>query len=165
MSSTPRLGLPFLSAGQAQKEVVHNEALQTLDALVTGAVEEPPRPAPPATPDLGSCYIVSEDATGAWAGLAQSLAAFTSAGWRFIAPREGMILYVRSTGTSACYRSGAWEVGQVRGSALVLGGQQVVGARAAAITGPVGGATVDSEARAAIDQILATLRQHGLIEL
>ena len=83
----------------------------------------------------------------------------------FARSREGMILYVRSTGTSARFRSGAWEVGQVRGSTLVLGGQQVVGPRAAAIAGAVGGATVDSEARAAIDQILATLRQHGLIEL
>ena len=34
MSGTPRLDLPFLSAGQAQKEFTHNEALQTLDLIV-----------------------------------------------------------------------------------------------------------------------------------
>ena len=46
MSGTPRLALPFLSPGQAQKEFTHNEALQTLDFLIAGAVEEAPRPAP-----------------------------------------------------------------------------------------------------------------------
>ena len=34
MSNTPRLRVPFLSPGQAQKEFFHNEALQTFDILV-----------------------------------------------------------------------------------------------------------------------------------
>ena len=34
MNGTPRLSLPFLSPGQAQKEFTHNEALQILDAVV-----------------------------------------------------------------------------------------------------------------------------------
>jgi len=38
MAATPRLSLPFLSVGQAQKEFTHNESLQTLDALVAGAL-------------------------------------------------------------------------------------------------------------------------------
>jgi hypothetical protein len=50
------------------------------------------------------------------------------------------------------------------GSALLLDGVQVVGARASAIASPVGGTTVDSEARATIGQLLDALRQHGLIE-
>ena len=55
------------------------------------------------------------------------------------------------------------ELGFVRGSSLVLGGQQVVGTRLPPIA-PSGGATTDVEARAAITQILAALRQHGLID-
>lgn len=47
MAGTPRLALPFLSVGQAQKEFTHNESLQTLDILVAGAIEEPPRVTPP----------------------------------------------------------------------------------------------------------------------
>jgi Protein of unknown function (DUF2793) len=164
MSSTPRLGLPFLSAGQAQKEVFHNEALQTLDVLVGGAVEEPPRASPPAAPSAGACYIVGAGATGAWAGQADCLAAFTTAGWRFTAPQEGATVYVRSTGTFALFRAGAWEFGQLRGSAVLVGGQQVVGNRAPAISSPSGGTVVDSEARGIIEQILAAIRQHGLIE-
>ena len=79
-------------------------------------------------------------------------------------PIEGMVAYVRSVGVWACYRSGAWELGELRGNSLILDGVQVVGSRLAAISGASGGATVDAESRATIDQILAALRQHGLIE-
>ena len=52
----------------------------------------------------------------------------------------------------------------VRGSSVILGDQQVLGPRAAAIGSPAGGTTVDSGARNIIAQILEALRQHGLIE-
>lgn len=164
MSSTPRLGLPFLSAGQAQKEIFHNEALQTLDSLVAPAVEELPRSAPPPSPVAGACYIVGPSPTGEWTGKADHLAAFTSAGWRFIPPQDGLTCYVRSASSWALFRTGAWEVGEVRGSSVVLAGQQVVGQRLGAIVTPSGGSVVDSEARGSLGQILAALRQHGLIE-
>ena len=141
-----------------------NEALQTLDALVAGAIEEPASANPPTAPAVGACYVVADGATDAWAGFAQSVAAWTSGGWRFISPAEGMSLYERTTGTWTVFRNGAWEAGLVRGSALVIGDEQVVGPRAAAIASPAGGATVDLESRASIDAILEALRQHGLIE-
>jgi hypothetical protein len=164
MSVTPRLEMPFLSAGQAQKEFFHNEALQTLDALVAGAVEEGPRSAPPSAPAVGASYIVGALPTGAWGGKPQFVATFTSGGWRFVTPVEGMTLYVKSTGNWATFRLGAWEIGSLRGSNVVLNGQQVVGSRATAIASAVGGTTIDVQARAALDQILAALRQHGLID-
>lgn len=77
---------------------------------------------------------------------------------------EGMTAFVRTSAQTAVYRQGAWEIGQIRGATLILGGQQVVAARGAAIASPSGGATVDSQARGAVDLILAALRQHGLIE-
>ncbi|HEY7006055.1 MAG TPA: DUF2793 domain-containing protein, partial [Sphingomicrobium sp.] len=150
--------------GQAQKEFTHNESLQTLDALVGGGVEEPPRATPPASPVVGASYIVAEGASDTWAGKAQSVATWTSGGWRFIAPVEGVSLYERSSGTIAAFRNGAWEFGIVRGASLLIGGLQVVGPRAAAIGSPTGGSVVDAEGRAAIEAILGTLRQHGLID-
>jgi hypothetical protein len=127
-------------------------------------VEEAPRNDPPASPAAGACYIVGNSPTGEWAGKSQCIAGYTSGGWRYISATIGMVAHVKPMGISAQYRAGAWELGVLRGTGLILGGVQVVGSRLPAIPGPSGGATVDVEGRAAINQVLAALRQHGLIE-
>ena len=76
---------------------------------------------------------------------------------------DGFSVYLKAENQVACYRAGAWEIGVLRGSSVSIGGVRVVGSQAAAIVSPSGGATVDSQARGTIDQILAALRQHGLI--
>jgi hypothetical protein len=131
--------------------------------VVAAAVEEPPRASPPSSPAVGVSYIVSSAPTGAWAGKSQCLAGYTSGGWRFVTPFEGLTAFVRSTATWATYRAGTWEIGLLRGASVVIGGQQVIGSRAAAISSASGGTTIDVQARAVIDQILTALRQHGLI--
>lgn len=131
-------------AGQAQKDLFHNEALQVLDAVVAAAVEGLPQAAPPASPAVGSGYIVGSSPSGDWAGHANQLAAYTSGGM-------------------AVYRNGSWEIGKLRGSEVIVDGQKVVGARGATIASPAGGTMVDTEARAAIGEILAAMREHGLI--
>ena len=88
----------------------------------------------------------------------------TAGGWRFVAPIEGLAAFVRSSGLSAVYRSGTWELGTLRGDKFVVGGQQVVGPRGSAIPTPPAGSVVDTEARAAVAAILSALRLHGLIE-
>ena len=50
MSDTPRLGLPLLAAGQAQKHVTHNDALMRLDALAHLAVASRAQTVPPGSP-------------------------------------------------------------------------------------------------------------------
>ena len=147
------------------RNIISLGALQVLDVLVAGAVEGLPFASPPATPAIGDCYIVAGSPSGAWAGHAQQLAAYTSGGWRFVAPRDGMSVYVASSGNTAVYHGGSWEVGTLNGSQLVVGGQKVVGSREAAIVAPTGGTTIDAEARTAIGQILTAMRQHGLIEM
>jgi hypothetical protein len=52
----------------------------------------------------------------------------------------------------------------VRGVSLIIGGQQVVGERQAAIDAAAGGPVVDTEGRLTIAAMLDALRQHGLIE-
>lgn len=163
MSATARLGIPLLSAGQAQKEFFHNEAIQILETLTCPAVEEGPRQIPPSAPTTGACFILGTAPTGAWAGKANALACYTQGGWRFVSAIEGMAAYIRSESIWAVFRSGGWELGKLRGSSVIVEGNQVVGSRAPAIAGPGGGSTVDAESRAAVDQILAALRQHGLI--
>jgi hypothetical protein len=149
--------------GQAQKELWHNEALQILDVLVAGAVEDGPMNDPPLSPVIGTTYLVGDSPTGEWASHPGQVAAFGLAGWLFLAPSDGMQLFVRSTATVALYRFGTWEVGTLRAGRLLVDGLQVVGPRVAAVADPSGGTVVDAEARLAIGEILAGLRQHGLI--
>src|SRR5690242_6652469 len=111
MDTTPKLGLPMLAVGQAQKENCVNESLAILDSVVSAAVESPPLNDPPAAPVAGSSYLVGEAPTGEWSGEAQSLATFTSGGWRFVTATEGLTAYVRSTGARALYSDGAWQIG------------------------------------------------------
>ena len=163
MENTARLGLPLLSPGQAQKEVVHNEALLALDAIVAGCVEEEPRVSAPANPEPGQAFIVAQGAAGDWAGLDGKILSFTSAGWRQLDPFEGLSLKVRWTGIDATYRNGEWDLGSVRAERLVVDGEQVVGSRVGAISAPAGGTVVDGEVRACVGAILDALRAHGLI--
>jgi hypothetical protein len=137
--------------------------LQALDVIVAAAVEGPPLAAPPASPAIGACYIVGASPSGAWAGKAQNLAAYTSGGWRFVVPRDGLNAYVKSSGVTAAFRGTAWVMGDVSGTQVSIDGVKVVGVRGAAIAGPSGGATVDAEARTAVGLILAALRAHGMI--
>jgi hypothetical protein len=161
--STSRFELPFILPGQAQKELFHNEALVEIDAALHAAVEGAPAASPPASPVEGQCWIVAEGAGGAWAGQAGSLAAWTAGGWRFVPPVEGMAAWDKAAGVERRYRGGAWSSGQIFGSAVVIGGQQVVGPRRPVVPSPSGGTIIDAEARTAVDAVIATLMSHGLI--
>jgi hypothetical protein len=164
MSGTSaRWGLPLLEAGQAQKEVFHNEALTLLDLLVHTGVVATALNTPPASPGEGQAWIVGTAPDGAWTGRANQIAGWTAGGWRFVAPREGMGVWCEAQATPARWRTGAWEYGQVRAERLLVNGVPVVGAQQAAIAEPAGGTTVDARTRAAVSQILAALRAHGLI--
>lgn len=138
-------------------------ALQVLDALCAPSVEQGPLDTPPASPAVGVSYIVGAAPTGAWAGKSNKIANFSSGGWRFIDPPVGTRLFVVGTGLTAEFRSSGWQLGVVHADTVRIGGVQVVSAQSGAIAAPAGGATVDTEGRAAIGQILSALRAHGLI--
>ena len=146
---TIRLKMPLLAAGQAQKEITHNEALTVLDLAVHAAVSGVGVTTPPATPALGAAWIVGDVPTGAWAGQALALAGWTAGGWRFVAPTEGMTVWHLADRRTLRHVAGAW-----------VGG---VGVPAAAIPEPLGGSVIDAETRSAVAAILRMLRQHGLI--
>ena len=133
------------------------------DLVASAAVDGFLVDAPPATPSIGACYIVGANPTGDWSGRALALAGYTAGGWRFVAAIEGLSAVDKASGETATFNDGAWEKGQVRAAMLLVGGNQVVGARLAAVSDPTGGTIVDVEARAAVAAILARLRGHGLI--
>lgn len=138
---SPRYGLPLLFAGQAQKEVFVNEAHALADALLHCAIEGEAT-APPATPENGENWLVGTPATGAWAGQDGLLACRQADNWLFVAPRDGMRLLDRSLGQDRRY-IGGWRIAE---EALE----------------PIGGSTVDAEARAAILQLIAALKAAGI---
>ena len=160
---SPRFALPLLQAGQAQKEVSHNEAIVALELLGQPIAETIGDDLPPADPAAGASWIVGTAPGGGWAGHPGAMACFTPGGWRFFEAIEGMSAYVRATGLIARYRAGAWVVGEAHVATVSIGGDRVLGPRRPAISGASGGATIDAEARAAIDAVLAALRSHGLI--
>ena len=163
MDQTARFAIPFLAPGQVQKEMQVNEALQRIDLLLCAVVEGPPANDPPPGPLPGQTYLVAEAPNGDWAGNGGAIAGFTDGGWRFTAPPEGAQVLDRTTGEIAVRRNGNWETGVVRAREIQVGGQKVLGEQGPPIAGPAGGSTVDAEARAAISEILAALRAHGLI--
>lgn len=158
-----RLALPLLNAGQAQKEIYHNEALAMLDLLTHAAVEDHDIDTPPSSPSVGQCWIVGASPSGAWAGHAGELAGWTSGGWRFFAPRAGMIIWNIGAEYWLHHDGTAWVPGVVPATALKIDGIQVVGAQQGAIADPAGGSVIDDEGRAVIGLILSALRTHGLI--
>ncbi|MCV9937028.1 DUF2793 domain-containing protein [Boseaceae bacterium BT-24-1] len=94
MSDTPRLGLPLLAAGQAQKHVTHNDALMRLDTLVHLVVASRTQTVPPTTPGETSAYIVPAAGSGVFAGHADDLAIFEDGAWSFLEPRAGWQAWV-----------------------------------------------------------------------
>ncbi len=157
-----RLKLPLLAAAQAQKEVTHNEALTLADIAVQAVVQSVAPPTIPTAPLAGQCWIVGASPGGAWAGQAGAIAAWTSGGWRFVAPFQGMTVWSIADGVMVRRTASAWTVGALTAATLTVGGQQVVGSRQPRVSGPSGGTTVDIQARAAIAAILAGLETHGL---
>lgn len=158
-----RLNLPLLAAGQAQKEIAHNEALSLLEIATAPAVVSIDLPVPPVTPAIGMCWIVAAGASGAWAGQAGKIACRVEGGWRFLAPIDGLRAWIIDRELWASRRAGAWIVGIEPAVAIEIGGERVVGARQSAIPDPAGGTVIDDRARTSISAILSMLRKHGLI--
>lgn len=90
---SPRLALPFLAPSQAQKHVIHNEALELLDVMVQTVITTFDADTPPAEPDPQAIYAIGSTPMGEWAGAAGHLARWADTGWIIIAPRPGWIAW------------------------------------------------------------------------
>jgi len=141
-STTPRFALPLLYTGQAQKEVFVNEAFTLADALLHCTVEGEAT-APPENVTDGAAWIVATGAFGDWSGKDGMLASRANGAWIFIAPRNGMRVFDGSTRQDRLF-SGYWR-------------------KASPLAEPVGGSTVDGEARAAIVNLVASLQAVGIL--
>jgi hypothetical protein len=140
---TSRFALPLLAAGQAHKELFHNEALARIDFLIhpiVQAIETDPTAIVPAP---GQSWLVGPGAAGDWLNQDDKIAGWTGNGWLFIAPKALMRIYIELIDNFAVYR-GTWQLMD-------------------AVASPAAGSVIDAEARLAIDSILAALEAQGIL--
>jgi uncharacterized protein (DUF3084 family) len=141
-STTLNTGLPLLVAGQAQKEFFVNQALAILDAFAPGAVVAS-LSEPPSNPAEGNCYRVIAPASQAWVGCEDHIAIRVGGAWHMVAPREGMRLFDRAADRSLFFQA-TWQ-------------------SASTPAAPTDGTVVDAEARTVLVNLIAALRQVGLL--
>ena len=140
--ATPRLRLPLLFSGQSQKEVTVNEALWAIDLLLAGAVAGT-RSSPPAVPSSEDSWIIGTAPTGPFAGRTDQIAGWSDGGWRFASPAEGMRIYDREVAAIRFFTT-TWNT-------------------ISAPSAPVGGASIDIEARTCLTALIDALHQAGII--
>ncbi len=94
--ATPRLDLPLLQGGQAQKHLTMNAALMRLESLVQAKASSRTTAAQPSSPVNGDTYILPASPTGTvWSGLAAgSFVRFDSGAWEVIPFPAGAVVYV-----------------------------------------------------------------------
>jgi hypothetical protein len=162
MTLTPRHGLPLLDAGQAQKEVTHNEALLAIDTRLHSAVETRGLAEPPSDPLSGASYIVPEGASDAWTGKRDMIANWDGFGWRFSIPTRGWLAWIADEAVFSVYDAG-WSAGGWPVDGLRVAGRSVLSAPPASVSSPAGGGVVDNECRTAVAELLSALRNQGLV--
>ena len=108
--TTPRLSLPFVAAGQAQKHITVNEALGKLDGLVQLAVQSRTTTAQPASPADGAMHILPTGATGAsWFDKAAGLLAhYVDGAWEALTPKAGWLAWIIDEGLALIHDGENW---------------------------------------------------------
>jgi hypothetical protein len=107
-STTPRLGLPYIAAGQASPEVALATALNRLDCLSQGVVQSVGTNTPPGSPAQGATYILGASPTGAWAGRANDVAYYVGTGWIIFDPSQGWEFFNVADATRYRWSGSAW---------------------------------------------------------
>lgn len=123
MTDTSRHHLPLLAAGQAQKEVTHNEAVLAIDRMLQLAVASRALAVAPAMPADGAIYIVAAAPSGAWLGHAGRLASHDGYGWSFTDPVQGCLAWIADETVFTVY-DGAWSQGGWPASGLRAAGRR-----------------------------------------
>jgi len=151
VETTSRYGLPLLVAGQGQKDLTHNEAIEAMDALLQPLLLGRAPTSPPASNVAGDAWLIPANAEGEWGGKSGVVAVWTSGGWRYRAPAERFTAWLKSENRRIRKTATGW-----RDEAPFEGGR-------VAIAEPSGGTMIDVEARSILALLLAQLAEVGLI--
>lgn len=160
---TERAETTILRDPYSKKPYVYFYATQLLELAVQPVVMTGPTNQPPTAPAYGEMYICGPQPAAAWAGRANSLALFTTSGWRFLSSKAGMKASTQADGLTWAFNGSQWAAGRIDAAEVRVAGIKVLGGQAQSISEPSGGTVQDAQARASIGSILAALRAHGLI--
>ncbi len=111
MDWSPKLDLPYILSGQAQKHVTHNEAISLIDCLVQMTVKSADTATQPEHVSEGDMYILPDQMTGSkWEHMSPaSLAVYTGGAWKEIIPKIGWICAVVDTSSLLMFSSEGWQ--------------------------------------------------------
>jgi len=118
-TTSHNLGLPFITAAQAQKHVTHNEAIRALDVIVQLSVLSQNQTTPPMEVVNGDRYIVSVNATADWVGHDNEIAAFQDGAWSFHRPLAGWLSWVVDENAAYIWSGENWTQLQTGGAPLI----------------------------------------------
>lgn len=109
-----------------------------MHCLVCGEASSPPENALE-----NDAWIVGADASGDWSGRDGAIALSRGSGWAFVIPRDGLRVFDASRGAEMLF-FGLWR-------------------KASLPVEPLGGTSVDGEARTAINDLVSALQALGIL--
>jgi hypothetical protein len=107
--NTRNLNLPTWDEGNTEPDLVFNQLLLVVDALLKSGVESI-ETTPPGSPVEGQAWIVGTGATGAWVGHDDDIAISVTggSGWKFVSPVIGWSIWVVDLSSNYQYLT-SWE--------------------------------------------------------
>ncbi len=99
--------LPIASTTGVSYSFYSDEQQIELERIQNAGVKDKDLVAPPALPQIGDAYIVANMAKGDWAGKEGQIAYYRNA-WKFIQPREGLLIWVDDENKIYFYHQGQW---------------------------------------------------------
>jgi hypothetical protein len=107
--TTPRLGAPELTSGQATPETTVNEQIRYIESGAGHFIfKDRDLATPPGSPADGDCYLVAASPTGAWSGQAGKIAFRVNTAWKFITAIEGFTAWVNDENVFVGYDGASW---------------------------------------------------------
>lgn len=107
-SATARLNLPFLQAGQALKNITHNEALQRLDSGLYLSCSDMAAQSLPHDPTEDRVVLISQTPEAVLAEHIGHIAIFISGHWIWFAPKSGWSLWDEAEQSLRIFNGTVW---------------------------------------------------------
>ena len=103
------LGLSYIYPYQIHKEIIMNENMKYLDAILFKGVEDQIIMPPEKNHTYGDQYIVDINAQGEWLNKDNYIAIWLDYYWHFIQPQEGTLKWIKNKNKLIVFNNQQWE--------------------------------------------------------